>query len=164
MATGLWRHSPSSWLWTTGSVTHLSDEHLSLLSQVPTEDEVTKHLRTSKVRAPLGLIFYKELWPVVWEDVLAVICEFAQGNRGFGHLNHYLLFIISKRTLSAQIEGFRPIAISNAIYLIVFRVLANQLLEVLLELIHSVRSAVINDKSIIDSSTIALDIVAHWQR
>lgn len=58
---------------------------------------------------------------------MTVILEFTNGNRGFERLSQFLLFMLPKRTLASEIDDFRPIVLSNAIYLIVARTLANRL-------------------------------------
>lgn len=95
---------------------------------------------------------------------MAVIQEFENGNRGFEKINRYLLFILPKRTPAAEIDDYRPIALSNAIYLIVARTLANRLIETLKDLVHPVQAAFIVGRSITDSYTMASEIIAAWRR
>ena len=73
------------------------------------------------------VFFYKECWDVVGLEVLAVLEEFIGGRCQMESLNKVYLVLLPKTTSAEQIGNFRPISLSNSIYLIITKVLANRL-------------------------------------
>jgi hypothetical protein len=76
------------------------------------------------------------MWSVVCKEVMDVIIEFEVGNVGFKRINKSYLFLLPKSMGAEQFSDFRPIALSNSIYLIISKVLANRIRIVLQDLIH----------------------------
>ena len=73
----------------------------------------------------IPIFFYKECWNVVGPEVMAVLDEF-RGNRcHMARLNRAYLVLIPKTAGAEHIGDFRPISLSNSIYLIIAKVLAN---------------------------------------
>ena len=83
----------------------------------------------------IQVFFYREMWNVVKMDVMKVIHEFELGNSGFERLNKSYLFLLPKKSSAENFSDYRPIALSNSIYLIISKIIANRLCEVLKELI-----------------------------
>ena len=79
-------------------------------------------------------------------------------------LNKVYLVLILKVPRAEQIGDFRPIALSNSIYLIIAKVLANRLHEVMDSLISPLQSAFILGRQMIDNIVMAQEIVAAWRR
>ena len=80
------------------------------------------------------------------------------------HLNKALLVFIPKCQAAEQVGDFRPIALSNSLYLIIAKALANRLREVINSLVRPAQTAFIPGRQILDSVMIAEEIVAAWQR
>ena len=79
-------------------------------------------------------------------------------------LNKVHLVLIPKVPGAEQIGDFRPIALSNSIYLIIAKVLANRLCKVMDSLISPLQSAFIPGRQMIDNIVMAEEIVAAWRR
>ena len=80
------------------------------------------------------------------------------------NLNKVYLILLPKTAGAESIGDFWPISLSNSIYLIIAKVLANRLREVLDGLISPFRSAFIPRRQMIDSVVLAEEMVAAWRR
>ena len=110
------------------------------------------------------MFFYKECWDVLGPEVMRVMGDFHTGRCAMEQLNKVFLILIPKTPGAEQIGDFRPIALSNSIYLIVTKVLANRLREVMDILISPLQSASISGRQMIDNIVMAEEIVAAWRR
>ena len=68
-------------------------------------------------------------------EVMRLMGDFNAGCSQMEWLNKIYLVLIPKVPKAEQISDFRPIALSNSIYLIIAKVLANRLREVMDNLI-----------------------------
>ena len=112
----------------------------------------------------IPIFFYKECWDVLGPEVMRVMGDFHAGRCQMERLNKVFLVLIPKNPGAEQIGDFRPIALSNSIYLIIAKVLANRLREVMDDLISPLQSAFIPGRQMIDSIVMAEEIVAAWRR
>ena len=90
--------------------------------------------------------------------------DFLAGRCKMEWLNKVYLVLIPKTPGAEQIGDFRPIALSNSIYLIIAKVLATRLREVMDSLISPLQSAFIPGRHMLDSVVAAEEIVAAWRR
>ena len=74
------------------------------------------------------------------------------------------IVLISKVQGAEQIGDFRPISLSNSIYLIIAKVLANRLRGILASLISPFQSAFMPGRQMSDRIVLAEEIVAAWRR
>ena len=110
----------------------------------------------------IPIFFYKECWNVVGPEVMAVLKEF-RGNRcHMERLNRAYLVLIPKTAGAENIGDFRPISLSNSIYLIITKVPANRLRGTLESLISPLQSAFLLGRQMMDNVVIAQEIVADW--
>ena len=79
-------------------------------------------------------------------------------------LNKAYIVLIPKVQGAEKIGEFRPISLSNSIYLIIAKVLANRLSAVLPTLISPFQSAFLPGRQMADSIVLAEEIVAAWRR
>ena len=70
-----------------------------------------------------------------------MIEEFRWGNCGMERINKSHLFLLLKHQGADRVDDFRPISLSNSIYLIIARVLANKLREMINKLVGPLQSA-----------------------
>ena len=75
----------------------------------------------------IPVFFYKESWNGLRPEVMAVMEEFRGDRCQMQSLNRAYLVLISKIAGAEHIRDFRPISLSNYIYLIIAKVLANGL-------------------------------------
>ena len=79
-------------------------------------------------------------------------------------LNKVRIILLPKTHGAEMIGEFRPIALYNSIYLIIAKVLANRLREVMDSLISPLQSAFIPGRHMIDIIVTTEEIVAAWRR
>ena len=92
--------------------------------------------------------------------VMRLMGDFHAGRCQMERLNQVHLVLIPKVPRADQIGDFRPIVLSNSIYLIIAKVLANRLREVMDSLICPLQSAFIPRRQMIDNVVVAEEIVA----
>ena len=114
--------------------------------------------------AGIPVFFYKECWNVIGPEVMAVLEEFRDNRCQMERLNRAYLVLIPKTAGAEHIGDFRPISLSNSIYLIIAKVLANRLRGTLESLISPLQSAFLPGCQMMDSVVIAQEIVADWCR
>ena len=90
--------------------------------------------------------------------------DFYAGRCQMERLNKVHIVLLPKTPGAKMIGEFCPIALSNSIYLIIAKVLANRLREVMDSLISPLQSAFIPGRQMIDSIVTAEEIVAAWRR
>ena len=111
----------------------------------------------------IPVFFYKECWDLVRLELLSVMEDFHAGRCQKENLNKVYLILLPKTVGAESIGDFRPISLSNSIYLIIAKVLANRLREVLDGLISLFQFAFIPGRQMIDSVVLAEEIVRHHQ-
>ena len=95
---------------------------------------------------------------------MATIEDFLAGRCNMDRLNRAYIILIPKVEGAEQIGDFRPILLSNSIYLIIAKVLANRLRTVLPTLISPFQSAFMSGRQMAISIVLAEEIVASWRR
>ena len=93
-----------------------------------------------------------------------MIEDFRVGRCDMDRLNKAYIILLSKVEGAELIGDFRPISLSNSIYLIIAKVLANRLRLVLPALISPFQSAFLLGRQMSDSIVMAEEIVAAWHR
>ena len=78
-------------------------------------------------------------------------------------LNKAFLVLIPKCQGTEQVGDFWPISLSNSLYLIIAKAVANRLREVINYLVRPAQSTFIPGKQMANSVVIVEEIVAAWQ-
>ena len=144
------------------------DQQQELISPF-TEEEVQATIRglNSEVApGPDGIpvFFYLDCWDVVGPDVLAMIDEFWACWCNMDRLNRAYIILLSKVEGTERIGDFRPISLSNSIYLIITKVLANRLRTAVAVFMSPFQSAFMPGRQMSDNIVLAEEIVASWRR
>ena len=87
------------------------------------------------IRPPDVRVVSIDCWDIVGCDVMAALEDFGAGQCHMDRLNRAYMVLLSKVQGAKQIGDFHPISLSNSLYLIFTKVLANRLWGVLLWLI-----------------------------
>ena len=95
---------------------------------------------------------------------MSTIEDFRSGRCNMDRLNKAYIILLPKVEGAEQIGDFRPISLSNSIYLIIAKVLANRLRSVLPALISPFQSAFLPGRQMTDVIVIMEEIVAAWRR
>ena len=114
-------------------------------------------------RDGLPVLFYKEFWALVKGDVMATLEELRSPQANMEKINKSCLFMLPKRQGAENINDYRPISLSNSINLIMAKVLAYRLKEVIRELIGPFQYAFIPGRQLPDSVVMAGEILAAWK-
>ena len=95
---------------------------------------------------------------------MATIEDYRVGHCDMDRLNKAYIILLPKVEGAELIRDFRPISLSNSIYLIIAKVLANRLRLVLPTLISPFQSAFLLGRQMSDNIVMAEKIVAAWCR
>ena len=161
------RGAPSRWRWAGRGVSQLTPDQRDSLVR-PFVEEVQAAiagLNGEGSPGPDGLLvlFYKEFWALAKGDVMATLEELRSPQANMEKINKSYLFMLPKRQGAESIDDYRPIALSNSIYLIMAKVLANKLKEVIGALIGPLQYAFIPWRQLPDSVVLAGEILATWK-
>ena len=123
-------------------------------------------LNVEGASGPDGILvfFYKDYWAQVRPDVMALMAEFHAGTSRMDRINRDFITLLPKTPGAEQVGDFRPISLSNSIYLIIAKVLANQLRGLLGTLISPLQSAFVPGRQMSYSVVVAEEIFASWRR
>ena len=106
-------------------------------------------------------LFYKQYWSKVEQEVTSVVLAILNSGIVPSQLNHTFLTLIPKIHSPRKVTYFRPITLSNVLYKIVAKVLANRLKILLPKLISEHQSAFISGRLITDNILIAHETLHH---
>ena len=122
---------PNSWRWTGMGASTLSSSQQQQLTCPFLEDEVREAICWLNVEGAPGpdgipVFFYNDCWARVGPDVMALMEEFHAGTCHMGRINRAYITLLPKVSRAEWVGDFRPISLSNSIYLIIAEVLANR--------------------------------------
>ena len=112
----------------------------------------------------IPVFFKKDYWETVGHEVMAVLEDFKANRCQMDKLNKTYIVLLSKVQEADQIGDFRLISLSNSLYLIFTKALANRLWGVPSSLISPFQSAFIPDRQLTYNIMLAEEIVAAWRR
>ena len=112
----------------------------------------------------IPVFFYSDCWDIVRPEVMAILEEFRVGRCNLDRLNRAYIVLIPKVPGAEHVRDFHPISLSNSMYLIIAKVLANKLRKVLPSLISPLQSAFRPGRQMANSIVLAEEIVAAWWR
>ena len=159
------RGAPSRWRWLGRGASQLTPEQRDSLVRPFTVEEVQSALARLNGEGDLGpdglpILFYKEFWALVKGDVMATLEELRSPQANMEKINKSYLFMLPKRQGAENVNDYRPISLSNSIYLIMAKVLANRLREVIGVLIGPFQYAFIPGRQLPDSVIMVGEILA----
>ena len=160
---------PNSWRWTGAGESRLSPDEQGSISGPFLVDEVRATIGGLNAEGAPGsdgipVFFYKDCWDRVASDVMALMGEFHAGSARIDQINRAYIALLPKVQGAEQVGDFRPISLSNSIYLIIAKVLANHLRKILQAHINPLQFAFIPGRQMMDSIVIAEEIIAEWKR
>ena len=124
-----------------------------------------KQMAPLKSPGPDGMppIFYQHYWFLVGNDVVDDILYFLNSGNLPPSLCHSFLNLIPKVYSPKYILQYRPISLSNVLYIIFSKVLANRLKKILPHLMSEQQSAFVKDRLISDNIILAFETL-HYMR
>ena len=163
------RGTTNQWRWMATWASVLSpDQQQEMISPFSEHDVkvAIRGLNSEGAPVPDGIpvFFYLECWDVVGVEVMATIEDFRVGHGNMDRLNKAYIILLPKVEGAKLIGDFRLISLSNSIYLIIAKVLANRLRLVLPAIISPYQSAFLPGRQMSDVIVMAEGIVAAWRR
>jgi hypothetical protein len=139
-------------------------EQLNFTYSIPDANEVQAIIKEMKINAtpgPDGLnaAFYKSTWSWIQDDVLKVVTEFYSCKSLHKDINQTYITFIPKKAQPTIPQDFRPISLSNVIYKIISKSLANRLKPHLPTCIHQGQSYFVSGHNISSNIIITQEII-----
>jgi hypothetical protein len=118
-------------------------------------------MHPSKSPRPDGMcsFFFQKYWHIVGQDVVTAILSVLKSGYMLRKANHSHIVLIPKKQNPQLISDYRPISLSNVVYKILSKVLANRLKSVLPNIISESQSAFIPGRQITDNVAVAFELI-----
>ena len=115
---------------TTTIPTRVTSEMNQDLIREFTKEEVEdalKQMHPTKAPRPDGMsaIFFQKYWNIVGNDVICMVLNVLNSNESMAEINRTNITLIPKIKNPTKITEFKPISLSNVIYKLISKVLAN---------------------------------------
>lgn len=107
--------------------------------------------------------FFQESWEFIKGELMGFLNEFYDNGIVNSSINHTIISLIPKKTVSRFIKDFRPISLVTGVYKILAKILANRLREVLGETISPAQGAFVKDRQILDVILVANEAVEEYR-
>ncbi|KAK1549712.1 hypothetical protein Q3G72_006607 [Acer saccharum] len=108
--------------------------------------------------------FYQRCWDVIGSDVVLAVQDFFITGVIFPGLNSSFIVLLPKLRESISVDQFRPIVLSNFLFKISSKILANRLARVAARIISPQQFGFIRDRHIEDCIALASDCVNMLQK
>ena len=120
-----------------------------------------KQMQPTKSLGPDGMpaIFYQKYWDIVGNDVVCMVLNVLNSNISMTNINKTFITLIPKMNNPTKMTDYRPISLSNVIYKLIAKVLANRLKSVLPKIISENQSAFLFERLIMDNVLIAFELM-----
>ena len=105
------------------------------------------------------LSFIKKYWDIMGNDVVCMVLNVLNSNISMADINKTFITLILKTNNPANMIEFRPISLSNVIFKLIFKVLANRLKLVLPQIISENQSAFLSKRLITDNVLISFELM-----
>lgn len=103
-------------------------------------------------------LFYQKFWDILAKDILDVVGQSRKGGFVLKDFNNTFLPLISKKVDYSSFDDFHPISLSNTIYKVISKVIANRLKLVLESKISSKQSGFAPGRSIYEGIILAREV------
>ena len=133
------KQGPSNhWQWYGSRAAMVSSKQQEVLVRPFTEQEVLmaiNGLNNEGAPGPDGfpVFFFREFWDLMKAEIFGTLDELCTINHGLERSNKSYSFLLLKCPWAVRVRNFLLISLSNSLYLIIAKVLANRLREVINE-------------------------------
>ena len=103
--------------------------------------------------------FFQMYWNIVGDDVIEVVLSVLSSGHMLHKMNYTHIVLIPKINGPKHVADLRPIRLANVVFRIVSKVLANQLKQILPNVISESQSAFVPNRLITDNTTVTFEIL-----
>ena len=144
--------------------TRVTDEMNQNLIRIFTREDVEAALKQiHPTKAPgldgVSAIFSQKYWDVIGNDITCTVLNVLNSNMPIVDINRTNITLIRKTNNLSQMTDFRLISLSNVVYKLVSKVLANCLKIILPQIISENQSAFLSERFITDNVLIAFELM-----
>ena len=107
--------------------------------------------------------FFQMYWNIVGDDVIEVVLSILSSGHMLHKMNYTHIVLIPKINGPKHVADLRPIRLANVVFRIVSKVLANQLKQILPNVISESQSAFVPNRLITDNTTVTFEILHRMQ-
>ena len=145
------------------------DEMNQNLIQTFTRSEVEaalKQMRPTKAPSPNGMsaIFFQKYWDAVGNDITCMVLNVLNRNMSMSNINRTNITLVPKINNPSKMTDFRPISLSNVVYKLVAKVLANRLKVLLPHIISENQSVFLLERLIYDNVLVAFELMHYLEQ
>ncbi|KAK0607989.1 hypothetical protein LWI29_023662 [Acer saccharum] len=108
--------------------------------------------------------FFKKAWSIVGRDVIVAIRNFFQYGKLLKAANATIITLVLKKVNPSKMGDFRPISCCNLIYKCITKILANQLVFCLEDLISPNQITFIPNRSIVENVLLAQEVMKNYHK
>ena len=107
----------------------------------------------------MSTIFLQKYWNVVGNDVTCMVLNVLNSNMSMAEINRTNITLIPKIKNPTKMTNFRAISLSNVIYKLISKVLANRIKTILPQIITKNQRAFLSEQLITDNVLVALELM-----
>ena len=107
----------------------------------------------------MSIVFYQKFWDIVGNDVVTMVLNVLNSDMSMADTNKTYITLVLTNNNPSRIMEFRPISLSNVIYKLIAKVLANQLKLILPHIISENQSAFTAGRLITDNVLIVFEMM-----
>ncbi|KAK3219463.1 hypothetical protein Dsin_013433 [Dipteronia sinensis] len=108
--------------------------------------------------------FFKKAWSIVGQDVIVAIRNFFQYGKLLKATNATIITLVPKKVNPSKMRDFRPISCCNLIYKCITKILMNQLVSCLEDLISLNQTTFIPNRSIAENVLLAQEVMKNYHK
>ena len=144
------------------------DEMNQSLIQTFTRSEVEaalKQMHPTKAPGPDGMstIVFQKYWDVVGNDITCMVLNVLNMNMSMSSINKTNITPVPKINNPSKMTDFRPISLSNVVYKLIAKVLANRLKVVLPYIISENQNAFLLERLISDNVLVVFELMHYLE-
>jgi hypothetical protein len=103
--------------------------------------------------------FYQLFWEPIKDEFIVLVCEIFKEKQLSKSQNRGVLTLLFKSGERENIRNWRPLTLLNTDYKIIAKILAERLITVLPNLIHSDQKGFVKDRNISEANCLIQDII-----
>ena len=148
--------------------TKVTEDMNQRLIQEFTREEVEtalKQMHPTKAPGPDGMsaIFFQKYWGIVGNDVICMVLNVLNSNMSMVEINRTNITLVPKIKNPTKMTDFRPISLSNVVYKLISKVLANCLKIIIPQIISENQSVFLSRRLITDNVRVAFELMHYLE-